>query len=100
LHLQYKSKFKKKRRGEQKEECQWKEGTKGEKIMFIDYCYASDTMCCMIFTFLDNLFPTLKLKGEYIKNSQILLPIWSIWGSKSTSLGEVLLYSTLVFKPT
>ena len=35
--------------------------------MFIDYSYASDTMCCMIFTFLDNLFPTLKLKGEYIK---------------------------------
>lgn len=30
-------------------EGQWEEGTKGEKITFVDNSYASGTTCCMTF---------------------------------------------------
>lgn len=57
-------------------------------------------MCCVIFTFLDNMFPTLKLKGEYIKTHKFYFLFGAFVIQNQPVWVKFSLYSTLVFKPT
>lgn len=56
-------------------------------------------MCCVIFTFLDNMFPILKLKGEYIKTHKFYFLFGAFVIQNQPVWVKFSLYSTLVFKP-